>query len=219
MPQPLFLRSSMFRFTQPRDLNDPEEAIPGLVLGRHAPEDHAIERLRLAASGLHNIPDQQLEFLMQPFPSRRFDERGFPGLWPVSVPELRDQPFTSLNELDEAVAHKAVVDCINFANREFGLLSLTKTPRQNTMWAHYANDHKGIVVEIDGTHSYFVDARTVFPVEYSDEPVSVSLFNGLLRIGGIQFSSERVLRGESRKSHSCFCCGRKWNGGMSVNGE
>lgn len=186
----------MFRFTQPRDLNDPEEAIPGVVLDRHTPEDYAVERMHLAASGLHNIPSEQLEFLMRPYPSRRFDETSFPGLWPASVPELRDQRFTSLKELDDAVAHKAVLDCIDLANREFGVLSLTETPRQNTMWAHYANNHHGLVVELDGTHPYFANARTIFPVEYSDRRVSVSLVNGLLRIGGIQFSYQSVLRGE-----------------------
>lgn len=198
MPQPRFLENGMFRFTQPKDLDgiDPEEAVPGLVFNRHAPEDYAAERLHIAASGLANIPSKQLEFLMQPYPSWRFDERSFPGLWPARVPELRNEPFASLEELDEAVAHKAIVECIKFANREFGILSLTETFRQNTMWAHYANHHKGIAVEMDATHPYFADSRMIFPLKYSDQPVSVSLVNGMLRVGGIQFSYESVLRGE-----------------------
>jgi Protein of unknown function (DUF2971) len=198
MPRPLFFENAMFRFKQPKDLDliDPEEAVPGLVLNQHAPEDYAVERLHLAAFGLHSIPSKQLEFLMQPFPSRRFDERSFPGLWPKSERELRNEPFASLKELDEAVAHRAIVECIKFANREAGILSLTQSPRQNTMWVHYANHHQGIVVEIDGTHPYFAKAMTFFPIKYSDRLVSVSLVNGLLRIGGIQFSYKRVLRGE-----------------------
>lgn len=40
-------------------------------------------------------------------------------------------------------------------NREWGILSLTTNPKNILMWSHYANEHKGIVLELDEKHEYF----------------------------------------------------------------
>jgi Protein of unknown function (DUF2971) len=38
---------------------------------------------------------------------------------------------------------------------KFGVLCLTETPGSLLMWAHYANNHNGFVVQFDETHEFF----------------------------------------------------------------
>lgn len=47
----------------------------------------------------------------------------------------------------------------NAMNREIGFLSLTEKPCNLLMWAHYADGHKGFVIEFDDKHKFF-DQRT-----------------------------------------------------------
>lgn len=47
-----------------------------------------------------------------------------------------------------------------------GILCLTDNPLNQLMWAHYANEHKGLVLEFDVTHKFFdqnFTFSTVFP--------------------------------------------------------
>ena len=36
-----------------------------------------------------------------------------------------------------------------------GIFSLSKVPDNILMWSHYADSHKGIVLEFDSNHAYF----------------------------------------------------------------
>lgn len=38
---------------------------------------------------------------------------------------------------------------------KFGVLCLTVTPDSLLMWAHYANNHNGFVIQFDETHEFF----------------------------------------------------------------
>ena len=49
---------------------------------------------------------------------------------------------------------------------EIGFLSLSKTCKSLPMWAHYANEYTGAVIEFDGDHEFF---EWAFDVYYSDE--------------------------------------------------
>lgn len=51
-----------------------------------------------------------------------------------------------------AVVEKKFYDTLN---SHWGILSLTSNPKNILMWSHYANDHKGIVLEVDKNHKYF----------------------------------------------------------------
>jgi hypothetical protein len=52
------------------------------------------------------------------------------------MPELRNVIFTSFNE-------------------QIGVLSLTTVPNDILMWAHYAQNYKGFVIEFDEHHEFF----------------------------------------------------------------
>jgi Protein of unknown function (DUF2971) len=54
------------------------------------------------------------------------------------------------------------------------ILSLTANPFNNPMWAHYANNHKGFIIEIDTSHNYFnysKESAGLFKVTYSKLPL------------------------------------------------
>jgi hypothetical protein len=118
-------------------------------------------------SGLDPISDADVEALfMTPFPSRRYDEKSFPGLWPAYEPRLRKEPFSTLDEMDRGIAGRAVELCMNAADKTLGVLSLSASIGEQ-MWAYYADDHRGIAIGFEETHPFF--GKEARPIVYSDE--------------------------------------------------
>jgi hypothetical protein len=195
-PVSRFFDNGLIRFTQPGGLNDPDDVRPEILIGKYAPEDYAQARIKAQQAGLRPMPDKRLEALfMNPFPSRRFDEKSFPGLWPHMESRLRDKPFSSLDELDAAVAERAIELCLSLANSQIGVLSLSSVMSE-AMWAYYADSHVGIVVGFDEEHSFFKSCR---PIVYSDDPIHVSSNFGWVRVGGIEWDHGGILDGKINK--------------------
>ena len=192
MPHSRFLKNGLFRFSQPEALNDPFEARPKLTVGEFSTED--IEEARkMARRELHgNISDEDLKaFYLTPFPAHRFDEQSFPGLWPGKESRLREEPFATLEEYDRAIGCRAVELGIALANRTIGILSLSESTEE-TMWAHYAGEHRGIRVEFDTAHPFFMRGD-LKPMTYSDQPFHMTVNNGWVRLAGHTVSKEDVL--------------------------
>jgi hypothetical protein len=66
--------------------------------------------------------------------------------------------------------------------KHIGILSLTESPNNLLMWAHYANSHQGFVIELDSAHSFFDqrksakdELRHLSRVTYSKHRPSVQL--------------------------------------------
>lgn len=85
-------------------------------------------------------------------------------------------------ELTQTLAHfiehitPKLQEQLRHFDRHFGVLSLTETPDNLLMWAHYSEQHTGMVIEFDETHSIFDerkshkdDFRYLRQVVYSDE--------------------------------------------------
>lgn len=192
---PKFLANGLFRFTQPAALNDPYEALPKMLVNSFASEDVEVARRKATENGYSDISEEMLVTLfLRPFPAHRMDEKSFPGLWPAREPRLREAPFESLAEYDEAMAQRAVELAQKRANQTTGVLSLTESAHE-TMWAHYADDHHGICITFDATHPYF-QSGNLKPIIYSDRAVHVTVNDGWLRFGGRTISKEALLRGE-----------------------
>lgn len=187
MPEPRFLSNGLFRLSQPSALNDPLEALPQILFGSYAPEDRARAR-QLAGM---DIPEDELEMmLLDPYPSQRFDERSYPGLWPFIEPRLRPEPFSTIEEFDRAVAERAHALFRYLANLTMGIISLT-TSKAESMWAYYANDHRGIAVTFDATHTFL--RERINRIDYSDEPISISTKGGTIRLAGYRASTDDIL--------------------------
>lgn len=57
-------------------------------------------------------------------------------------------------------------ELISKLNDLIGILCLSKNPNSHLMWAHYADEYSGAVIEFDESHEYFTG---MFEVKYSKE--------------------------------------------------
>lgn len=193
-PNLKFLDNGLFRFSQPAALNDAYEALPGLMVNAYSKEDIAAAKASAVRAGFHGMPDDELVALfLTPF-GHRMDEKSVPGLWPFKQPALGDGPFESVDEYDRAIAERAVVLAKALANRTIGIFSLTECYHE-TMWAHYADDHRGVCIAFDPQHAYFAANRPE-RILYTNEPVQVTINQGWMRFGGRIVEEQGILRDE-----------------------
>lgn len=69
-------------------------------------------------------------------------------------------------------------DLIDALNAKFALLCLSKTEQNLPMWAHYADQYRGFVIQFDGTHEFFNPKdgnHIVREVKYKEERPWVGL--------------------------------------------
>jgi len=127
---------------------------------------------------------------MTSFPSRRFDEVSFPGLWPVKELRLRPEPFATTAEFDRGVGERAVELVGELADRSVGIFSLSRVLNE-PMRAYNSDSHAGLVVGFNENHPLF--AGSCFEVEYSDTPFKVSSNDGWAWILGATIRDKDIL--------------------------
>lgn len=183
-----FLENCLFRFTQPEQLNDPFEVRPALIFGGYSAEDREWARERARKEGFpDSIPDDTIEGLfLDPGPRRRFDPKEFPGISGLR-PDLRKEPFQSLEEMDRFEIAKALNEFLSTVNQNYGIFCLTTKGNSLLMWTHYAGDHRGILVGFNRDHGFFNNSADLHEVKYSKKRVAVSSKYGWLRICGQRF--------------------------------
>lgn len=69
-------------------------------------------------------------------------------------------------------ADKSIKDSIGECLKDFRICSFSKSPRNQMMWAHYADDHKGIVLQFRA--SDFRDR--VFDIDYYKQPIPLKKY-------------------------------------------
>jgi hypothetical protein len=65
----------------------------------------------------------------------------------VRLPDDPQQHFITAEEFQNRIRQ--------ITESTTGLLSLSKTPENVLMWSHYADSHRGFVIEFDSAHQYF----------------------------------------------------------------
>ncbi|MEP1445828.1 MAG: DUF2971 domain-containing protein [Paraglaciecola sp.] len=74
---------------------------------------------------------------------------------------FEDNEVTSGNVIFSAVRNRM--------SQKFGLLSLTRTPLNSTMWSHYGDDHRGVVIGIDVNIAELnCTKKNLVPANYGD---------------------------------------------------
>lgn len=138
VPAPRFFSNFKFRFTPAEDLNDPMELIPDIRLrdsGAYARDitrrniEHAYFRLLLLSP--HQTPAE---------------------VWARCVAaalqiEQQFDPVAKVQELYEMF--------MRTTNKNVGVLSLTEDPCSTPMWAHYADQYKGLIIGLDTDSEFF----------------------------------------------------------------
>ncbi len=138
------LEHQLIRFTQPGCFNDPFEMHPSFDL---------MSKADLAAKGSTHEKLKAMLAALWPGIQRQISTTAQePGLW----------------SLKNNLIARSVFD------EKYGILCLTKSPSNLLMWAHYANHHRGMVIQFDETHDFFrlsINAHSdieLGAVKYSD---------------------------------------------------
>jgi len=99
--------------------------------------------------------------------------------------DLND-PFecTSFGFIDRddslTTANVSTIACKNRFSRNYGVLSLTRQPLNPLMWAHYGDDHQGVVVGFDAEIAGFSDENdNVIPYQFGEIIYSATKPNGV----------------------------------------
>lgn len=153
------LRGGRIRFTQPGAFNDPFE-MPAFKAAE-------AERMRSGLAGL----TQQTAEITGGLSEGRIPEAAFipPIFYWLGQGAAQPRP-------EPPIPSEASIERLKSIDTEFGILSLAMTADNLLLWAHYADEHRGLAVELDpgdpvfnslpGAPAQFQLAR---PVRYSPE--------------------------------------------------
>lgn len=139
------LQNQSIRFSSPAVLNDPFELKPHLAA--IATPDYAAAEFkrvlpRVLTEELAKLPNE-LRSLIPAHDLEAFLKAQLPTLH-ASLNSLSTQMMPNLQE---TMARKL--------EELFGILCLTEDPDNLLMWAHYADSHRGFVIEFDETSPFF----------------------------------------------------------------
>jgi hypothetical protein len=142
-----FLDTLCLRYSQPVVFNDPFEAKPYFT--GIAPEALMEEA----------YPHRYEKVLREQYAvmSPGFRDRVSFGVFRLELEHTRKSVFDIFRQVDGSfvptlneMMHK------NFGEK-LGVFSLSETKDSQLMWSHYADSHRGFVVEFDCSHAYFAD--------------------------------------------------------------
>lgn len=177
-----FLKDGLFRFTQPKYLNDPKEGKPKFYFHKYSPKDIALARKELLKDSAFSFgnqlsDDEVINLALNPFPSLRFGD-AFPHL-------VQQKGFSSMEEYDKSQLQKIFNNFHDKLNIEIGVFSLAKNKNNNVMWSSYCNGYNGLVVEfgqgIEGLPR-FISKEVSYDPETID--FEISLNEGIVRFNG-----------------------------------
>jgi hypothetical protein len=177
------LKDGFIRFTQPSDFNDPFEMQPYFeyvetesnirkeiqdLLDSESGKEMWNAGLQINYSG---IPAEARGGLTFESHKKRVED----GIR-ENIPEIlivAEQIINQMSNKDGQLI-AAVRDQFLLINKWIGVLSLTEKRDNLLMWAHYAQNHQGFVIEFDDTHEYFHQTAPIPPLRFLLDPHSTS---------------------------------------------
>lgn len=145
-----FLDDGLIRFTQPHAFNDPFELKPSV--SAFCTEQYIKESLNLSFSKI--IAEQYLEL---PVEVRCIIT---PETFSAIAESRKSEVFEGVKNMAIDVTPLAEKMLHDGFEKHVGVLSLTESPNNLLMWAHYANSHQGFVVEFEPSHMFFDQRKT-----------------------------------------------------------
>jgi len=144
------IENLMIRYTQPEALNDPLEG--KVVFDQFASE---AEMEKTFQENFVNELKNQYELLPQDI-KKHITLKGFVKY----VDKEKPDAYNEFKSLLEAVTPDIKTSMKCAFDGRVGVLSLTETPNNMSMWAHYAMNHRGFVLGFDAEHPYFHQKRS-----------------------------------------------------------
>lgn len=138
------LKSGMIRFTQPSVFNDPFEMSP-----------------YIEAIATDQFIDNKFNKEHQAHVLKAYNNRPFSFRWKIPFSQFylsfeKSELVNKIKDSAKGAALSAARESIpNNIDAAVGILSLTNSLDNLLMWAHYADSHKGMVIEFNGEHEFF----------------------------------------------------------------
>lgn len=137
------LQTLLIRFTQPTALNDPFEFLTLIK---------SIQKPGTTDAMFSDEFDKQFAAVLE----KRYGDPDTASLikryYPAEVANLKSSTIQQCS----AVLEPVIIDFVfNVLGKWIGILSLTEDPANPVMWAHYAENHSGFVLEFSQEHKWF----------------------------------------------------------------
>ncbi|HCG8023171.1 TPA: DUF2971 domain-containing protein [Vibrio parahaemolyticus] len=183
-PRTEFILNGLFRMTQPKYLNDKgSEARLSPYFNEFSPADYAWarkEHAKIQVDSTYTPSDDELEsFFLKPVGSRYGERHPF---------LLRQEGYQSMEEYDKEQLVIAAEQINSFLvealSCQLGVLSLSKSDRNELMWTHYASEGKGLAVTFDDKHPFFNQLQPKDVTYTPDKRASLTYYHGAIRING-----------------------------------
>ena len=143
------LQNRLIRFTQPKLLNDPFEARPNFHATKEGFAREFANAIRQDSRTWEECRRETQTNLDRQAFADRLEEN----------PDNAAQLYRSLGwepPLSELLGKSyGLPERLYELYNRVGILSLSETPDNRLMWAHYAGDHTGFVLMLDGSHDFF----------------------------------------------------------------
>ncbi|MCK9199542.1 MAG: DUF2971 domain-containing protein [Gallionella sp.] len=137
------LQTGRICFSPPQKFNDPFELKPNIA--GFAPSDELDPNMERLPQILESEHQGFPLFMKASLPYERYVELTKKRLWPESDAQTGTQTLAPH-------LRKAFEDRLE---EIVGILCLTESHENLTMWAHYGDKHQGMVIGFDATHPYF----------------------------------------------------------------
>lgn len=157
------LEKGLIRYTQPTDFNDPFETYPNFIaIGDHEAIDKYANEFDMEPGYYENILSEELRKNSQ-FNNLSPQQKVIAELFCQKVlerqlPDLKSSIrsiFSSSLKLQGGYKRFVLKAMMNALSDTIGILCLTEKNDNLLMWSHYANSHKGFVLEFYPDHCFF----------------------------------------------------------------
>jgi len=138
----LVLKNLQIKATPPNEFNDPFEFSP--VVHNPNPKEYAKKEAKEILTNPRFFDANRFAF-----PQEIDNYRKFQVFARANLGKVIGMLEANTQELDKSL------DVVNMLSETTGVICFSAAPLQPLMWAHYANSHKGLVLEFDETSNFF----------------------------------------------------------------
>ncbi|MEZ8965477.1 DUF2971 domain-containing protein [Vibrio breoganii] len=209
-PRSQFIENGLFRFTQPKFLNDKgSEAKLEPYYDKYSPVDIEWARRECMKHSIDDVCNVSEDRLIKRFldpTGRRFGD-AFP--WMLK----HETQFETIKEYDFEQFKNAVSQMnhliLELLSAQIGVFSLSRTDRSEYMWTHYASEGKGIAVVFDENNPFFKHNPPIDVLYSEEDRATMTYKKGHIRINGVPIEDFEafscVKNGQIDKSKSSLC--------------
>lgn len=182
------LQNLTIRFTQPSALNDPFELKP--IFSQMMSDERLKKELDpsfgefkaiLSSAFTQKYYEQSIEFrqeiLLEQFVALFHEAIDiYPQILQGTITELMPT-FKILDKSAVSIVKERLTDALS----QLGILSLSSSGTNSSLWAHYADDSKGLAFEFDASHTFFHKGQT------SSHPMLKFPNNDMLQLRAVHY--------------------------------